>query len=996
MDFKKTNTIVGWVAFLIALITYTLTVEPTASFWDCGEFIACAYKLQVPHPAGAPFFLLLGRIASLFAFGNVENVAYMINMLSVISSAFTILFMFWTISLLGRKALGKSADELDNSQKILILGASLVGAMAYTFSDSFWFSAVEAEVYGMSSFFTAIVIWAVLKWELIEDEAAANKWLIFIAYLVGLSIGVHLLNLVTIPALGLWVYYKKTKKVTFVGGFIAFMVGMVILGVIMVGVITGIPSLSFFFDKLFVNTLGLPFGSGMVFFIVLLVAALAYGIKRSAKENRSVLNTALLSFAFILVGYSTYTLALVRSNYNPPINENDPSDVLNFTYYLKREQYGSRPLMYGPVFTAERPIGVEQGAPMYKVGKDAYEIYDYGNNYEWAAKDKMLLPRIWSQDPNHIRLYKSKLGLREDENPKFSDNIAFMFQHQFGHMYWRYFMWNFWGRASDIEGSGATDIFESNSVLPDSIRENRGRTNYYMLPIIFGLLGILYQLFKRDKDFIVTFMLFFFTGLGLVIYLNSPPVEPRERDYIYVGSFYVFAIWIGLGVMGLAEYVLKFLKNSQARAIGATALGLIVPVVMGSQTWKGHDRSGRVHQVDFAKNLLNSCAPNAILFTGGDNDTFPLWYAQEVEGVRTDVRVCNLSLLGTDWYISQMKRKTYESEALPVSFEEPQYMKGVNDQILFAAIENDKVKEGINLKQYLDLVKRNDPAIQRAVGSGEFINTLPSANLFLDYDPEAIRKKGFVDSAYYNALTGVMKWEIGERSLLKNDLLVLDIIANNNWERPIYFGGTLAPSSYMNLKEHLQLEGYAYRLMPFRIPGARDGIVNTEKMYDNVMNKFSWRNLDNPDVYYDSETYLKVPIITARYAFLRLADQLVRQGDNERAKTVLDKAIATMPNESIPYDQLSANFTVFYYEVGENDKAAAIARTIVKKADQNLTYFINISRKGGSRQWGDNVQSFIQENLRDLNLISSIAQQHDEKLASEIKAIYDKHAASLQ
>lgn len=995
MNFKKTNTILGWVAFLIALVTYTLTVEPTASFWDCGEFIACAYKLQVPHPAGAPFFLLLGRLASLFAFGDVENVAYMVNMLSVISSAFTILFMFWTISLLGRKLLNTSAEKLDSSQAILVLGASFVGSMAYTFSDSFWFSAVEAEVYGMSSFFTAIVIWAVLKWELIEDEAAANKWLIFIAYLVGLSIGVHLLNLVTIPALGLWVYYKKAKNITFWGGFIAFMVGMLILGVIMVGVITGIPSLSFFFDKMFVNSFGLPFGSGMVFFIVALIAALVYGIRRSSREGKVILNTALLSFAFVLVGYSTYTLALVRSNYNPPINENDPSDVLNFTYYLKREQYGSRPLMYGPVFSAQL-TAIERGEPVYKVGDSDYEVYDYTPSYTWNAKGKMLLPRIWSQDPNHIRLYRSKLGLREDEMPKFSDNIQFLFQHQFGHMYWRYFMWNFWGRASDIEGSGATNIFESNADLPDSIRENRGRTNYYLLPIIFGLLGILYQLFKKDKDFIVTFLLFFFTGLGLVIYLNSPPVEPRERDYIYVGSFYVFAIWIGLGVMGLAEYVLKFLKNAQAKAIGATALGLMVPVIMGSQTWKGHNRSGRVHQVDFAKNLLNSCAPNAILFTGGDNDTFPLWYAQEVEGVRTDVRVCNLSLLGTEWYISQMKRQTYESMPLPVTFDESQYLKGINDQIPFVAIENEKIKEGINLKQYLDLVKRNDPAIQRGISSGEFINTLPSANLFLNYDPEAIKKSGFVDSTYYPALSGVMNWAIGERDLLKNDLMVLDIIANNNWERPIYFGGTLSPSSYLNLKEFLQLEGYAYRLMPFKIPGARDGVVNTEKMYENVMNKFSWRNLDNPEVYYDSETYLKVPIITARYAFLRLADQYVRQGDNDKAREVLDKALAVMPNESIPYDQLSANFTVFYYAIGDKDKAKEIALTIANTADQNLTYFINQSKKGSSRQWNDNVQTFIQSDLRDLNLLVSITQENDEELANQIKAIYDKHAGTLQ
>lgn len=994
MDFKKLNTIGGWVAFLIALVTYTMTVEPTASFWDCGEFIACAYKLQVPHPAGAPFFLLLGRLASLFAGGNVENVALMINMLSVLASAFTILFMFWSISLLARKIVGKKASELNGSEIIMVLGASMVGSLVYTWSDSFWFSAVEAEVYAMSSFFTAIVIWAVLKWELIEDEAAANKWLIFVAYLVGLSIGVHLLNLVTIPALGLWIYYKKSKKVSWAGGISAFVIGLIILGVVMVGVITGIPSFSFAFDKFFVNTLGMPFGSGMIFFILALIAALVYGIIRTAKTGKVWVNTALLSFAFILVGYSTYTVALIRSNYNPPINENDPSDVLGFTYYLKREQYGSRPLMYGPVFSS-RLTAIDRGAPSYKMGEENYEIYDYTPEYTWA--NEMLLPRVWSQDPNHVRLYRSKLGLNETQVPKMGDNLRFMFSHQLGHMYWRYFLWNFWGRASDIEGSSATDIFESNAELPDSIKNNRGRTNFYALPIILGIIGLLYQYFKRDRDFIVMGLLFLLTGMGLVVYLNSPPVEPRERDYIYVGSFYIFAMWAGLGVMGLADWAMKFLKAGSTKSILASIIGLLVPVQMVTQTWAGHDRSDRVHQVDFAKNLLNSVAPNAILFTGGDNDTFPLWYAQEVEGIRTDVRVCNLSLLGTDWYIDQMKRKTYESEALPISFTKDMVLKGVNDQIPFVENPNEQVKAGINLKQYLGLVRSNERAIQMAVSSGEMINTLPSSNLFLEYDPEAVKAAGFVPEEYEAGLSGIMRWSIGERDLLKNDLMVLDIIAQNNWERPIYFGGTLAPSAYLNLKDHMQLEGYAYRLTPVKIQGARDGVVNTEVMYNKVMNEFAWRNLDNPNVYYDSETYLKVPIITARYAFLRLADQLVREGDNERAEQVLDRCLEVMPNEAVPYDQLAANFTTFYYAIDKPEKAKAISDVIAKRADQELTYFINKSKSGNISEWGaDNVQQFIQSNLRDLNMIVNITERDDQALANEYRAIYDKHSAAVQ
>ena len=493
------------------------------------------------------------------------------------------------------------------------------------------------------------------------------------------------------------------------------------------------------------------------------------------------------------------------------------------------------------------------------------------------------------------------------------------------------------------------------------------------------------------------FLLFVLTGLGLVVYLNSPPIEPRERDYIYVGSFYIFAIWIGLGVMAIADFVLKFLKKGSGQSIAAVAIGLIVPLQMVTQTWKGHDRSGRVHQIDFAKNLLNSVAPNAILFTGGDNDTFPLWYAQEVEGIRTDVRVCNLSLLGTDWYIDQMKRKTYESEALPISFTRDQTLKGINDQIPFNENSNEQVKAGINLKQYLNLVRSNERAIQMAVSTGEMINTLPSSNLFLDYDPEAVKAKGFVKEEYEGGLNGVMRWSIGERDLLKNDLMVLDIIAQNNWERPIYFGGTLAPNSYLNLKEFLQLEGYAYRLTPVRVQGARDGVVNTEVMFDNVMNKFSFENLDNPDIYYDSETYLKVPIITARFAFLRLADQLVREGDMERAKEVLDRSMEVMPNESIPYDQLAANFCTFYYAVDDSETAKLISDVIVKRADEELEYFINLSKTGDIAQWGaDNVQKFIQNNMRDLNMVVSITERNDKPLGATYQEVLDRHTAALQ
>lgn len=995
MSFNKLNNLGGWSVFLISLITFTLTVEPTSSFWDCGEFIACAFKLQVPHPAGAPFFLLTGRMFSLLAGSDVSKVAFLVNMVSVLASAFTIMFLFWTISMIARKIINKPIEEFSMGDTILVLGSALAGALAYNFSESFWFSAVEAEVYGMSSFFTAIVVWAAYKWELIEDQEKQNKWLIFIAYLVGVSIGVHLLNLVTIPALALIYYFKKNAKPTFTGGFIAFLIGMVVLGVINVGVITGIPSISFWFDKMFVNSFGLPFGSGMIFFIILLIGLLAFGIYYTQKNVKATQNTILVAFAFILIGFSTYSVALIRSNFNPPLNENNPSNVLNFTSYLKREQYGSRPLLYGPIFSAQL-TAINRGTPNYIQGKEKYEVYDYNPEYEWDSKGKMLLPRIWSQDPNHIALYRSKLNIPEGRNPTFGDNIRFLFSHQFGHMYWRYFFWNFWGRSGDFQDSGATNIFESKADLAPIVAQNKARTNFYGIPLIMGILGFLFLYFRKEKDAIVTFLMFFLTGLALVVYLNSPPVEPRERDYIYAGSFYFYTIWIGLFVMAFAHYALKALKNGTSKAILAVIIGLISPALMASSGWEGHNRSGRVHQIDFARNMLNSCEKNAILFTGGDNDTFPLWYVQEVEGFRTDVRVCNLSLLGTDWYIDQMKRRTYESEALPISLNNDVYFKGINDHIPYVENPNPLIKSGIDLQEYLKLINRKDPAIQRQVSSGDNINILPSANFFFSQNADEIAKMPFVKEEFKPLVRERFEWNFGERDIMKNDLIVLDIIAQNNWKRPIYFGGTLPQSQYLNLKEFMQLEGYAYRLMPYKIEGAKDGFVDTEILKNNLFTKMKWTNLDNPNVYYDTETY-RVPFISARFAFLRLADQYFREDNKAGAKEALDKALAVMPDKSVPYDQLITNFPLFYFEIGENKKAVELSDYLVNKANGNLKYFGEKVNKSGDRQWGDGlVQEMVQSNMRTIQALYSSAEQFDKAAAERYRKIYEENLAKIQ
>ena len=941
-SFKKLNNWTGWGVFLIALITYTLTVEPTASFWDCGEFIACAYKLQVPHPPGAPLFLLLGRMFSLLALGDVTRVAFWVNMMSVLSSALTILFLHWTIVMIGRKMINKSFDAMNANERFGLLASGIVGSLIYTFSDTFWFSAVEAEVYAMSSFFTAIVVWAAFKWELVEDRAESNRWILFIAYLVGLSIGVHLLNLVTLPALGLLYYFKRYDKPTLTGGVISILIALFILGIINAGIIPGLPSLAFEFELTFVNTLGFSYGTGAIVFLILLLAAIVFGIRYSYAKGKEVLNIALFSFVFLLIGYSTYTVALIRSGYNTPINENDPSNILNFLKYLKREQYGERSLIYGPVYTAE-VTGYKEGAetPIYKMKDGKYVEYTKKPVYEYDKTQMMLLPRVYSSQANHVKLYQEMLGIPAGEKPSFGKNLEFLFTHQLGHMYMRYLLWNFVGRESDLQDAWAINAFEDTSKLPDILRNNKARNNYFFLPIIFVLLGFFYMLRKNDKDLLVTILMFVLTGVALTVYLNSPPTEPRERDYIFVGSFYFMSIWAGFAVMQIMEFIQKFVKADKAKWVIVTLLGLTAPAILAQQNWDDHNRSDRYHQIDFAKNLLNSCAPNAILFTGGDNDTFPLWYVQEVEGFRTDVRVCNLSLLGTDWYIDQMKRKTYESQPLPILLTKDQLMEGVNDQILF------NPKEGLtamSLPDYLDLLHKDSPSIQEQTQLGETINTLPTDSVVIPVDIAAVAKSNWFPKQFIPFMSPALGWKLPSHNIYKGELIQLEIISNNamsGWKRPIYFASTLPNDQYLGLKESMQLEGYAYRLMPFKIPGANDGYVNTEVMSKNIMKRMFWRGLNDDKIYYHGDFYLGIPSVTARLSVYRLADQLVREGNYAQAKKVLDFLDQKMPDKVIPYDQFSASMVELYIAVGDSKAALKMASKIVKRDDQLLDYYLD-------------------------------------------------------
>ncbi|MCE7065931.1 DUF2723 domain-containing protein [Dyadobacter sp. CY326] len=977
--FKKWNNITGWAVFFIAFLTYVVTMERTASFWDCGEFIAAAFKLQVPHPPGAPFFLLVGRLFSLLALGDVTRVAYWVNMVSVLSSAFTVLFLFWTITILAKKLLGKAEGALSRSETVLIFCAASIGALAYAWSDSFWFSAAEAEVYGMSSFFTAIVIWAVFRWEQTSDPATANRWLILIAYLVGISIGVHLLNLVTIPALALVYYFKKYPKPTILGRIVAFGCGLFILAIINSGIIPGLPDLAGKVEIFFVNSLGLPYHSGIIFFVVFFLGALGWAIRHAHRKAQVLLNTGLLSLAFVLIGYASYMMVLVRSEYNPPINENNPSDVLRFVSYLKREQYESRPLLYGPSFTS-KPISQKRGAPIYRKQDGKYVIIDYRPIYEYEPGSKMLFPRMYSAQPGHPQLYQQMTGLAEGEKPTMRHNLSYMFSHQIGHMYWRYFLWNFVGRESDQEGAGTLLPWHAAGSFPSSIASNRGHNNFFMLPFLLGIAGLMWMYGKRRDDLLVLGLLFILTGVGLVIYLNPPPTEPRERDYIYVGSFYVFCIWIGFGVLAVAAFLQKAIFNARVRTGVAVAASISVPLILLAKGWDNHDRRNRFHSVDFARNLLNSCAPNAILFTGGDNDTFPLWYLQEVEGVRTDVRVCVQTFLGIDWYIEQLKRKINKSEALPLSLDMANYATGKNEYVPFYEIA--AVKNGINLKEYLELIKQNNKAIQVPLTSGDMTSILPSSTLFLPVDSQKVKSMHIVKNELVPMLGDSMSWNIGTKDLYKSDLVILDIIASNNWERPVYFSSTMGATHNLGLQEYLQLEGYTYRLLPVRVQGASDGYVNSEIMYDNMMKKMQWRSMNDPNVYYD-DTYRGSPVATARISFLRLAGQLIAENDLKKAKEVVNKAMTVMPDDTIPYDQFSVGFVGMLFDVGENKKALDSARIMALRSDENLTW---IKEKGGIRNRDVNVDLYTLQTI-----VQECRRAKQDAAAQQYEAIFKKH-----
>ncbi len=969
------NNVFGWLTFIVSALVYLLTIEPTSSFWDCGEFITTSFKLEVGHPPGAPVFMILGRFFSLF--GGPSEAAKLINAMSALASAFTVMFLFWTITHLAKKLVVKD-ENISAGQTIAIIASGAVGSLAYTFSDTFWFSAVEGEVYATSSLMTAIVFWAILKWENVADEPNSNRWLIFIAYIIGLSIGVHLLNLLAIPAI-VFVYYFRKYEVTRKGIIMALITSVVVLGFIMYGIIPGVVTFGSWFELLFVNTFGLPFHSGLFFYLILLCAAVVYGIWYTAKKQMVTWNTIILGTTVILIGYSSFALIIIRSSAKPPMDQNSPNNAFALLSYLNREQYGDRPLLYGQFYNSphnpqERYI---EGKPVYSPIGDKYVITNHRVIPNYDQKFNMLFPRMWSSmesfhADDYMEWGKIK-GTRiqhkneQGENeviikPTFVENMRFFLSYQVNHMYWRYFMWNFVGRQNDIQSHGG--VLHGNWVsgigfidnarlgnqdnLPKSLANNKAHNTYYFLPLLLGLLGIYFQYSKGvegKKGAWVVFLLFFLTGLAIVIYLNQYPHQPRERDYAYAGSFYAFAIWIGLGVLAVVEGLKKFMPETVAAGVaGVVTLGL-VPGILCAENWDDHDRSGRYTARDFGANYLETCQPNGIIFTNGDNDTFPLWYNQEVEGVRTDVRVCNLSYLQTDWYINQMRQKAYQSEPLPFSMTPDKYLQGTRD-IVYLMNNPRLARPTIGLREAIDFIADINPAtkLQQADNAAY----IPKKVLSFKIDKEAVIRNKVVRPQDYDKIVDTITINLSDRGYIsKDEMMILDLLATNNWERPVYWAITVGRNKYLNLENYFQVEGFAYRFVPIKGSGNPDrlefGTVASDIMFNNLMNKFKWGGMNNPDVYIDENNMRMMTNITN--SFSRLASTLNAEGKKDSAIAVVDRCLELIPASIVPPGYFTIELANNYFKAGAVEKGKQVLENTFASFNDDLSYYFSLDRK---------------------------------------------------
>ncbi len=1157
MNYKKLNNIIGWTIFLVALYTYTATMEPTVSLWDCGEYIATSYKLEVGHPPGAPLFNMLGRMFS--AFVPTHDVAWSINFMSALVSAFTILFLFWSITHLAKKMALSSGGTLEGGAIIAILGSGAVGALAYTFSDSFWFSAVEGEVYAMSSFFTAAVVWATFRWEDIADEPGADRWLILIFFLIGLSIGVHLLNLLAIPAIAYVYYFRKYKTTTTKGFIYTGIIGMAVLTFVQSVLIPGIVSFPALMERAFKNGIGLPFNVGLMVFFALLTALVVVGLYWTKKRGSILFNTCINSFVVLCIGYSCFFMTIIRSSANTPIDENNPENPISFLSYANREQYGSWPVLYGPYWNSAIEIegdhyATKDGDPQYMRGfsvkrdgdfvqgfrneKEAkeyvaakkltgvdiveeYFISDdrHGTEYKYVSDHMTLFPRMFSPDPRHINGYIQFSGYdpnngnepftnpatgKQEVLPTFGNNLQYFFNYQIGWMYWRYFLWNFVGRQNDEQGMGPGPL-EGNwltginmidkehigdqSKIPPSMSRNRAHNKFFMLPLILGIIGFFFQFFYARKDWFIVTLLFVFTGFMIIIYLNPKPFDPRERDYAYAASFYAFAFWIGLGVWALYDaakrikinnlataggvalgfgvvllgieaasgtghtfsYSVIFISlvsfialglmtqlgkaNINTRTIGFVAclLGAPVPLLMASQGWDDHDRSNRTTALDFASNFLETCDPNAIIFTHGDNDTFPLWYAQEVEGIRTDVRIVNLSLLGTDWYIDQMVRKAYKSD--PVPFSAPEYMYRQGGLLDYISLDASQNKEGVflDLEQAMSYVM-NDENAKTGQGGRRYMS-IPSRTFSLKVDKADVEKYMVVDKEDLNRVVPEIQFTVPKTSLYKNDLMILDLIANNKWKRPIYFAGGAGGKEYIGLQDYFSAEGLAYKFVPIKTASGNPnayGKVNIDKMYNNIMKKYKWGNMGGKGVNID---FFVRRTMTSNYRlmFYTLAEALANEGRQAEAKeknslanikmiedtlakgygnkamltdqltrfktvaktegpkkimyfskcdSVITKCLAVMPEANVPYDGMMIYFVPIIYQTGNKARAREIIDILVKQEYDNFNFYCSLQPR-----FSTGVLSSAQSSFRIIGALEQISRENkDVERADAIRA----------
>ncbi len=1008
MNFKKINNLTGWAVCIIACAVYLMTMEATGSLWDCGEFASSAYKLQIPHPPGAPLFVLIGRLF-MIPF-DPQHAATGINSMSALASGFTILFLFWTITHFARKIVQKDGQPLDNSKIIAIMAAGIVGALAYTFSDSFWYSAVEGEVYALSSFFTAVVFWAMVKWEQNVTEeheqgikghfTKADRWLILIFYLMGLSIGVHLLNLLTIPAIVIVYYFKRYKPST-KGTILAFLIGCIITGLVQKAVIQWSIKGAANMDILFVNDFGLPFFSGFAFFFVLMAALIFFGLRIADKKDWNFLKLGIWSFSFMLLGYSTYFTTMVRSNADPSVDMFNVDNPVSLVGYVSREQYGDWPILFGQDFTAQIQEGKTTETYIKSNGK--YEKNGKKVEYVYAEEDKHFFPRMWDQsnDQGHADYYASWAVIGKDGEgkweraPTMAENIGFFFDYQINWMYWRYFMWNFAGKQNDIQGTNMSNPRDGNwatgisfydnirlgnqDLLPDSVKRNKANNKLYMLPFILGILGLIYQ-FKKDKnDTLITGLLFFFTGFAICLYLNQAGNQPRERDYAYVGSFYAFAIWIGLGVLYIKELIFTFLKNQQQSGIIAGAVCLLaVPMLMASQEWDDHDRSQKTLARDLAKNYLESCAPNAIVISFGDNDTYPLWYAQEVEGIRKDIRVINSSLLGTDWYINELRYKVNESAPIDPIWSAAQIEGSSRDVLRYSPNV-----PGVDPNQFMDLYTMmkdyggsDDPAKGAVVNEGDIMNIFPTQNVSIAVDAAFVRSNGTVNAN--DNIVPELRFKIDKNYLYKNDAAILNIIAANNWKRPIYF---TSPYGELGFEKYLRQDGMTYRLVPIE-----NGGVNQDWVMDKMMNKYAFGNAQTKGVYYDEENRRHLNSI--RLAYAQAAGALADAGRKEDAKKLLNKCDKMMDQDNFPYEmagryqqhnQISMQMLYAAYKAGATELASKISKKLHKDMEQQNAYYLSLpdSKK----------EAMSSEEDRNSNLLRSLVGMEQQFNTPETKVV---------